>query len=133
MTTGAAKRTRTASRVHERTRKRGRRMDVEHHPAERRFPQNSWKSGESLKADVRIRTGDPFITSESAGDFVRSRIARSAHEVPANQRKPGCTPMMLPDRAKSTWWTLNGRHTAKVLACPLLVRPPGSGTRRGRL
>ena len=30
---------------------------------------------------------------------------------------------MLPNRAKSTWWTLSGRHAPEVLAC---LRPLSS-------
>jgi hypothetical protein len=74
-----------------------------------------------FRAAARIRTGDPFITRESAGDLARSRIATNAHEVPANQAKPGCTSMMLPDRAKSIWWTLSGRRPP--FGAPRPVRP----------
>jgi hypothetical protein len=88
--------------------------------------------GNLLKADARTRTGDPFITRESAGDFDRIRSVRNAHEIPANHARSGCTFAMLPDRARSTWWTLNGRHIAKALAShQVAVKRPGSGRRRG--
>jgi hypothetical protein len=41
----------TASRVHERTRKRGRCVDVEDHPTERGTVQNPWKSAKSRRPD----------------------------------------------------------------------------------
>jgi hypothetical protein len=81
-----------------------------------RAEENPARARLSGRADARTRTGDPFITSDNSGGSARSGIATNAHEIPANRRKSGCTFVTPPDRAKSTWWTLNGRRTAKVRA-----------------
>ena len=44
------------------------------------------------KADARTRTGDPFITRESAGNFARSGSVRNAHESLQIVRRLGVRP-----------------------------------------